>query len=228
MPFSDNESKALQETAKTIRKYEPSIRQLGQFFGRIVGRPMEQIGGLAGDVFAITRIELATQYMKRVKRIMSEQGMKDPSRKVAISIVYPLFDAASLEEEDDIQEIFAQLLVNALNVDSGVSILKSFVSVVKSMSSLEMQILTKLVDAPDEFHNEGQTVVTSGLPEQYIAHVAGEQAPKPPEDITLALSNLVRSGCVNAAGTWGGGSTVRIVSVSPFGHALLKACRPPA
>lgn len=226
MSLSDEEAKAVQEIAKTISNYEPALRELGGFFGMVLGRPAEQVGGLVGDLFSALRIELALRFKRRVDRMMTEQGLDGPKEPVAIGVVYPLLEAASLEEEDDIQEMFAQLLVNAVSAHSDMAILKSFVSVLKTMSSLEAHILTKLVDAPSEYVLEGHMVITAGLPSVYLHHEAENEPQQPGEETLLGLANLMRNGCISGAATWGGGISMRMVSVTPFGFALIKACRP--
>jgi hypothetical protein len=52
MAADGEEAKAVQEIAKTLRKYEPALREFGGFVGRVIGRPAEQVGGLLGDLIA--------------------------------------------------------------------------------------------------------------------------------------------------------------------------------
>lgn len=227
MILSDEEAKAVQEVARTARKYEPDLRELGTFIGRVTGRSGEQFGGLVGDVLAMMRIELALRYKRRVDRIMKERKLHEPTRHAAINIIYPLLQAASLEDDDDIQEMFAQLLVNAIDADSDVTILKSFVDVVRTMSSFEARILVKLVDVPQDYRVEGTSILTGGLPDEYQRYEKNKGFRVPKGTLALALSNLERNGCIKASDMWMFGSSLGCVDVTPFGLALLQACRSP-
>jgi hypothetical protein len=157
---------------------------------------------------------------------MHQRGLDAPTRTAPLNVVYPLLEAASIEQEDDLQQLFAALLVNAIDADSGVSVLKSFVDVVRTMSPLEARILAKLVDTPPKFRR-GEMIITGVLPEEYVEHSKDREPPSLPENVELALSNLVRNGCIYAAGTWGGGTSLQVVGVTPFGHAFMRACRSP-
>jgi hypothetical protein len=223
---SDEVSRAAQKIARAAGDYEAAIREFGQFVGRVIDYPAQHAGGLFGDAFYYARVELATRMIRHFDRLVSEQNVTN-QRKVSFRIAYPILHAASVEDDEGIQHIFAQLLANAVNADSGVDVQKAFVEAVRMMSPLEAQILAKLVDVPDAFKDESQMIATAGLPDNYISQPPGEQIPDPPEPVAIAVSSLVRNGCLAAAGTWDGGSSIATVSVTPFGTALIKASRPP-
>ena len=117
--MASDETKAVQEVAKAAREYRPEVREFGAFVGRVIGRPAEQFGGLVGDVIAGVRLELGLRFKGRVDQLMREQGLDGPTRAAPLAVAFPLLEAATLEDDEDIQELFAQLLVNAVNADSG-------------------------------------------------------------------------------------------------------------
>jgi hypothetical protein len=133
----------------------------------------------------------------------------------------PLIEAASLEEDDELQDLFARLLVNGTDPDSGVNAKRTFVTILQDFGRLEARLLQMLCDAP----GNPFTIKTAGLPDHYMDDVkAEENLALPSEEVAVTLSNLARLGCIAPAGTWDGGSTVAAVSVTALGRALYRAC----
>ncbi|PWK65897.1 Abi-alpha family protein [Aminobacter sp. AP02] len=228
--LSDEESKALQEVAKTASKYEQAARELGAFVGSVIGHPLRQAGGLLGDSLGILRLEMALRYKGRVDRIMHERGLSGPQREIPLSVAYPLLEAASIEEDEQLQEMFAQLLVNAIDGNVGGYIPKSFVETIRKMSPLEALILNRMVDAPPTSVGDGGMMYTGRLPDDYLdspAAIDGGE-PEPRADVALALSSLIAAGCVGAMLRMNGSYDIAEARVTEFGQALVRACRSPA
>ena len=229
MVLSDEESKAIQEVAKTAAHYKDSATAFGAFFNRVVGHPLQQAGGLVGDTLGIVRIEMALRFMKRVERIMEERGMDGPRRALPLAIAYPLLEAATLEEDETLSEMFAELLVNAIS-DEEAYIPKSFVETIKGMSPIEAAVLRAMADAPAEAKGPVGMMYTKELPHCYLPAPTPQDKgwSDPPANIALALSALISSGCVLPMILMNGGWTTSQCRVSDYGVAFVKACRPPA
>lgn len=229
MSLSDEESKAIQEVAKTAVVYKDSVISFGQFVGRIVGHPLVQAGGIVGDALGMVRIEMALRFKERVDRIMKERGLEGPQRNIPLSVAYPLLEAATLEEDDELSEMFAQLLVNSVDNSYSSYVPKSFVETIKNMSPLEAKILKAMFDAPPEVVNENGMMYTRLLPDGYLEmpKYDDEDREEVPETIGLALAALRRAGCIEGAMAWGGYTLLRNARITEYGVALMKACHPP-
>lgn len=226
--LSDEIAKAVQAVAKVVPSVQRDIAAVGRFLERVLGRPTEQLGGLLGDVAALMRFELAVRFVARTEKLMKDRGLEQPTRNAALALVHPLFSAASLEEDETISDMFANLLVNALDASSGVDVHKSFVETVRVMSPLEAKILHAMAHAPASSLSEGGFMFTAGLPEKYYL------APSPstdledevPESVSLAIAALSASGCIACAMSWGGATIDRQAKVTVYGRALIKATNP--
>lgn len=229
MSFSDEESKAIQEVAKTATEYKDSVNSFGEFVGKIVGHPLVQAGGIVGDALGMVRIEMALRFKERVDRIMKERGLESPQRNIPLSVAYPLLEAATLEEDNELSEMFAQLLVNAVDSSYSNYVPKSFVETIKNMSPLEAKILKAMFDAPPEAVNESGMMYTRLLPNGYLKmpEPTDQEMEEVPETIGLALAALRRAGCIEGAMAWGGYTLLRNARVTEYGAALMKACHPP-
>jgi hypothetical protein len=224
-------AKAVQDLAQAARLYRPEVRDFGTFVAKAVGRPTEEVGGLIGDVIRYARVEIALRFKGRVERLAAEQGLTiDSVRSVPIAAAVPLLECASLEEDSELQELWAQRLVNGMNPATDVEIERSFVSILRSLNPFEASVLRSVIDAPKEVSRAGGVEgapITAGLPYRYMPEHEGAQLPTPAPDLELALWNLARNGLISTSGTWGGGSTVAIVRSTPLGERLVAACHKP-
>ena len=140
-----------------------------------------------------------------------------------MKVAIPMLQAASLEEDDELQDIWARLLVNGADADSGVDVTRSIVSILEDFGTLEAQVLQAIFDVPEELAPMGQ-VVTQGLPQAYfdVTDMGNQQLP--PEPVQLALWNLKRLGCIEGTVAWGGPIGLKLANITSLGAALVNAC----
>ena len=112
-----NESKAIEETAKasqeiakTTGKAIDAGEKLGQFVARFISGPMEQASGIVEDKLKYLRWERQLRLMKRAEEFMKQLGMTEPSRAVPLKLAIPLLQGESLEDDDDLQDLWANCL----------------------------------------------------------------------------------------------------------------------
>ena len=60
--------------------------------------------------------------MQRADAMLESIGLNGPNRAIPLKIAIPLFQAASLEDDDYLQDLWAKLLVNGGNAESGIDI----------------------------------------------------------------------------------------------------------
>jgi len=215
------EAKAVAEVAKASGKAIDASRELGGFVSRFISGPLEQASGIVTDKLMYMRWERQVRFMRRSEDFLKEAGLLQPTRPVPLSVVIPLIQAASLEEDDTLQDMWARLLVNAGNQDSGVHVRRAFVSILEDFGPLEARCLEMIAAIPEPLRREGVRTVL--LPDA-IEDVPSE-APieRPSEDVELALWNLVRLGCIESAMMWAGAS-IGEVTITALGEALVRAC----
>jgi hypothetical protein len=86
----------------------------GDFIGRIVGPPAEQLGGLLADQIGFWRARnlnrLADKWFKEVDK---RQIPPERLHSLPFGEAFRALEAASMEEEENVQELWANLLANA-------------------------------------------------------------------------------------------------------------------
>jgi len=127
---------------------------------------------------------------------------------------------ATLEEDDALQDVWARLLVNGGDANSGIELRRAFVSVLTEMTTLDVRNLAQIeVAAAAEYSPYG--VSTGELPERAIPRHRAS-AHEPSWEVKVSLSNLDRLGCITSTPTDRGDYIE--VDLTPFGRAFIHAC----
>lgn len=220
----EEESKAIQEVAKATGKGIDAVREAGGFIARYVAGPLEEGVGILHDHLKYVRWERQTRLIHRADQYLLEVGLKTPSRAVPLKIAIPLLQAATIEDDDSLQDLFAALLVNAANAASGVEVHRSFIEILSQITHLEARILNVIYSLPFDIARHAG-ITTDALPDSARILADNEEAKQQPSDeIALALGNLVRVGCMKVPGTWGGGETFSSVNPTLLGREFVRAC----
>ncbi len=218
-------AKAGQEIAKTAGKAIEASEKLGGFVARFIAGPLEQASGIVEDKLKYLRWERQARLMKRAEEFMQEIGLRDPTRAVPLKLAIPLLEGASLEDDDELQDLWAKLLVNAADANSTIEIKRVFVDILESIGPLEAQILDVVYRLPFE-KMQHQGVLTKDLPR--LAMIASDDANFKPEpaspEIELALANLARLGCLSPDKTIGGGEVFSQINPTLLGKTFVEAC----
>jgi abortive infection alpha-like protein len=221
----EESAKAAQEIAKTTGKGIDVGEKFGRFIAQYISGPLEQASGIFEDKLKYLRWERQVRLIKRADDFMKEIGMPDPTRAVPLKLAIPLLQGGSLEDDDDLQDLWARLLVNAADDRSPVTIKRVFVDILQSIGPLEAKILQMLYALPfDEMQRRG--VLTADMPNsvKLRPNNPGFKLKSPSQEVELALANLKRLGCLSHAMTWGGGETFSIVNLTILGSAFVAAC----
>lgn len=219
-------AKAVQEVAKTTGKAIDAGEKFGGFIAKFISGPLEQGIGIFEDKLKYMRWERQLRLMQRGADLMKTIGLSDPSRSIPLKLAIPLFQAASLEDDDYLQDLWAKLLVNGANANSGVELRRVYIDILERLTPLEAQILEKIYELPFE-KTQHNGVRTDGLPHTAIP---GEEKGKkddwedPTEEIKLALLCLAKVGCVSPAKSWGGGEIFSSVNPTLLGKRFVEAC----
>jgi hypothetical protein len=220
-------AKATKAVADASGKLIEASKSVGQFIARFIAGPLEQGMGIFEDRLKYMRWDRQLRLMKRAEEVIAERGYEMPSRAVPMKVAIPLFQGASMEEDDSLQDRWVNLLVNAAYVESGLEIRRAYIEILAQMDSMEAQILDKIYTLPfAETHTWG--LITMWLPER--AEIATEHNTRnihPPEPVCAALANLVRLGCIKSPNMIIGGEFLAQVYTTRLGRDFVAACRQP-
>lgn len=221
----EEEAKAVQEVAKTTGKVVDAAREAGGFIAKFVSGPLEQGIGIFEDHLKYLRWERQIRLMQRAQDFLRLNGLPAPTRAVPLKLLIPIMQGASLEENDELQDRWAALLVNAANANFHSEVRRSYVAILEQLTPLDAQILDVLYSLPFE-KSQHDGIATSDLPVRArIKEEKEQEFPLPSEDVVISLSNLARLGCLRPGMTWGGGESFGRVNPTVAGKAFVEACR---
>jgi hypothetical protein len=222
-------AKAVQEAAKVAGKGIDASRQLGGFASRFIAGPMEQVSGMLVDHLKFTRWERQTRLISRAEEIAAKAGVATPYRLIPLNVAAPLMLEGSLEEDDELQDRYARILVNAVDSRSNIEIRRMHGDILSQLGPLEIKILDALYHRRND-PNTDSGVLGAFLPDRVES---GPRYPKkrngpvplPQEHTQVALLNLIRMGCIISTSpdfsTWG---TCKSVAITPLGLNFVHAC----
>jgi len=226
-------AKAAQEVAKTTSKALEAAEKFGGFISKYIGGPLDQAVGIFEDKLKYIRWERQQRLFKRAQVFIDKEGT-NITRPLPIKHAIPLLSAASLEEDDYLQDIWAKLLVNFTIENSSVEATHTYIDILERLSSLEVKIINAVyINDYDSMHHHG--VGTRELPDRAIVlpekkdeEIREAMKIKPSEEVKLALANLDRLGMVSIGQSMGGGQLFGSLNPTLLGKAFFEACTLPS
>jgi hypothetical protein len=82
-----------------------------KFLDQVSGGARREVGAWIGDHFLVRRLKAQLKLLERAHQYLRDAG-RDP-REVKWNVLFPLLEAASLDEDDDMADRWAALLANA-------------------------------------------------------------------------------------------------------------------
>lgn len=218
----DEEAKTITEVSKTIGKGIDATSRLGQFIGKYLEGPLEQASGIITDKLSYLRWERRLRLMDRRDEVLRQRSLTGPTRPVPMSILVPILQLGSMEEDNDLQDLWVQLLVTAGDANSGIVVEPAFIGILQNLGSRDAIILDKLYSFPSEY--ESLCLYTSALPAKVLISKPATEM-NPPKDVCQSLGNLNRLGLITSAMMWGGVLSNLAVYQTVLGRAFVTACR---
>jgi hypothetical protein len=139
---------------KEIGEIQPSneVKEVAEFLEQISGGLISNALGLVNDRLEYLRFRQALSLRDKVADELARRGVKQP-KKVAPKFLAPVLEAATLEDDDNIHTRYATMLANARDPNYSGEMIRSFVSILDDMESIDVLILDVshdgLVHLPD-------------------------------------------------------------------------------
>lgn len=221
----DEEAKAVQEASKALGKVTDVAQKSGSFIAKFISGPLEQGVGIFEDKLKYIRFERQLRFMIKTQDLLVKYGLHVPDKAIPLKIAIPIFQAATMEEDDYLQDQWAHLLINASSSHFEQEIRRVHISILENLSALDAHILNVIysVHVGEGTHTRVNTTL---LPEQaFIADRNKEYEKKLSKEIILSLSNLTRLGCIEPLATYGGGSYFYEVMTTALGSDFVRSCQ---
>ena len=218
----NDEAKAAKEIAKTAGKGIDAGRELGGFIARFISGPIEQGMGIFEDKLKYMRWERQLRLKRRAEQYLREIGLEEPTRAVPMKIAIPLIQAASLEEDDELQDTWVRLLVNAGDSSRDLEVKRMYITILEDLASLEVEILNTIYSSPDL--RDGIGIWTHELPDTISLRGPKNSDTGPTPEVQLAIANLIRVGCLAPSSSYGGDASLEFIYPTHLGKKLYEAC----
>ncbi|MGQ0581498.1 MAG: Abi-alpha family protein [Reyranella sp.] len=189
-------SEAEKEKWKTAGKAVDAASGLGRFLEKVFGPLLEQLGGMAGDRVRFWRMLQTQRFASRYDAIVKARQIPESELKaLPLSQSLPILEAASMEESDEVQDLWASLLASAMDTRSGVSVKKPYIAILREIGPAEAALLHVLFQFGRDRTVKMQDL--DGLAKRLNAIAEERWRKYSKEDSLSALSNLRRLGCVS-------------------------------
>ena len=134
-------AKATQEVAKTARTGIEAAQGFGNFVARVLGEPIETAVGLVSDRLKFVRFERQIRLAKRYSEVMARRELRSDEQPVPPKIALPAIENASLEEDDELQDLWANLLASSHDRTLNGVVRSGFVDIIKQLEVVDVHIL---------------------------------------------------------------------------------------
>ncbi|WP_129022344.1 Abi-alpha family protein [Edaphocola flava] len=120
---------------------EKAIDMVSGFLKSIVKEPLQELGGMLTDRIRVHRAFLQAKNVAKVKDKCEKAGINP--KQLNMKVLVPYLDAAALEEDEILQEVWANLLTNYLDPNKTLNT-TVYPSILKDLSSIEVKVLEYL------------------------------------------------------------------------------------
>lgn len=190
---------------------EKSVEAATGFLQKLIGPSVEEMGLLFSDKIKAWRFNNQVRSLMKVQEKLEKAEIK--AKIINPKVIFPYLEAVSLEEDEKLHELWANLIVNYIDPEKNLET-TVYPEILKQLSSKEIKIL-------DEFYSSELFEDWNGLPRPATY--------SEPKYSAFECANLVRLGLVKTT------TTVDVLSiknlevhgnirVTHFGHAFYQAC----
>lgn len=228
------EEQGLELAKEGIKDLLAPVQNLMQ---RLLGPAATEVGLSLADSARVWRMRRFLRLFEKVKAMAEIAGIE--VKPVAPRLLFPILDAASLEDDEDLQRRWAALLTNAATTDFTTDVLPSFPDILRQLTPAEAQFLDRVEYEVVQDETASRERLKLQMPE--LHGEAYVNCPLRRDTLASApsvmLGNLQRLGLLTPYGErdfeHDGKLKVNIFEpinylyLSPFGKAFVRACRPP-
>lgn len=228
MILSDEEAKAVQEMSKTTSNAIDATKDFGGFISKFISGSLEQWFAIKEDDLKYKRWENQQKLIMKAEQFMKDSGIVEPTRIIPLKIAVSWAQNASLEEDEQLQDAWARLLVNFGNKDSNIEPQMMYIDILNRLSPLEAKILERIYrkEILESCEKHG-AITTKYLPDGVQIYLDPKQKSQgnPSDDVIIAMTHLIQLGCLESDNFWAGGKkNFQTVFPTFLGEKFVEAC----
>ncbi len=183
---------AVKEVAKTTGLAIGTIDRLGRFFAKVMAEPIDATCGMLGDILKYKRWERQIRLVEKAESLMKAKNLTDKSVPISPKLALPIFQNASVEDDDFLHDLYARLLVSA--IDPSVRTRRTaFAEILRQLESLDVKILQAMYTIYVEKEERW---------EARFGKKKRNSAPRPPTRISISKRELLDNIPANDSDYW--------------------------
>ena len=193
---------ATREVAKTA---DTALKLTGKF-GSYFDGALSTAGKMLDNELRFIGAKRGARLSERWNEFMDARSLPAPTRHIPPNLLLPLLTAAVLEEDDELQDTWARLLVNAGDAATPIELRTAYADILKGMSAFDVKNLAALAELSSRLNDSGfaKPIPTDSLPGGGDNNGQITETPAPISDhLGISLNNLTRLGCIIPASGWG-------------------------
>ncbi|MFH0854147.1 MAG: Abi-alpha family protein [bacterium] len=203
---------------------EASQEEVSEFLEKVIPNFVIEGGGILADTVRFWRWKNQINIIKKAKIIV--ENSKLDKKQVPLKILLPIMENSSLEEDEIIQNKWANILANAITASRDIT--PNYAEILKELSVLEVVILDQLFDESSK-ENDYEKRKQLQFGKQKISEIfklSSEQA-------DLIIENLYRLNLCQAPAGHGIAvgqykfalRTTEVFEFTTFGYYFVQACK---
>lgn len=138
------QANAAAEVAKASAKALGVAEGAGRFFSQILGPSLQHLGGGFSDSAAVWRYENALRLSDKVEALHKQRGLTGNVRPIPPRLAIPLIQAATAEDSDGLQQLWAGLIANATDPGRLITARRDFVALLGALEPLDARCLLEI------------------------------------------------------------------------------------
>jgi hypothetical protein len=192
------------------------LDRMERFSSTLFGPSAREFGELLADRVRFRRYQNQVRFLLKAEDLLRTADLNP--RAVPLRTLLPLVEAASLEEDEGIQSMWAALLARASQHGARLVLHSACIQVLRSISPVEAHLLNQLFriwsEREEEARSKGETYPAEKLtfrPKPLLAELEVVE-----EDVQLVADNLIRLGV--ASGT----RSTELMTLTTLGLRVLQ------
>lgn len=195
MPYEGAIEEAAKATSKALDLIKAASPAIGDMYGLVIG-----------DTIKHARSERLERMAAKANKKLSDRGVTDKV-ETPEQIAIPLLEAAQGESREELIDLWARLLANAMDPGRIADVRAEYIDILKKFEPLDARILDSL---------SGNNPATSQIQKQSIHALVGTRQ----SAAIVSVDNLERLGCIRLVG---GG---HFLALTELGKELVIAVQP--
>ncbi|MFL9845068.1 Abi-alpha family protein [Flavobacterium rhizosphaerae] len=122
---------------------EKGLDAAKNFLGKLIGPAVEEVGLLIADPIRAWRFNNQLRILNKAEKRIKKQGIS--LKKISVKNLVPLLEYSSLEEDDNLQQMWVNLFVNYVDADKSYSS-SVFPYILSQLSSREAEQLNEFAE----------------------------------------------------------------------------------